>query len=108
MSAQTFQLAQQLEAAFNQVGASMMTQAFAGKLLAYVLVRGGGNEAVVYNEGMNAGIAIAAQKFNIKGGEIPKAISIPIIRAFAAELERKGDETPWLQEIYKRYHISKY
>lgn len=108
MSTQSFQLAQQLEEAFNQVGASMMTQAFAGKLLAYVLVRGGGNEAVVCNEGMNAGIAIAAQKFNIKGGEIPKAISIPIIRAFKNELERLGDDTPWLKEIYKRYHITKY
>lgn len=65
MSDETFKLAQQLEEAFNSVGSSMMSMNFAAKLLAYVYVMGGGNEAVVYNEALNAGIAIAAQKFNI-------------------------------------------
>lgn len=95
MSSQTFQLAQQLEEAFNQIGTLSMN--FAAKLLAYVYVMGGGNEAVVYNEGLNAGIAIAAQKFNIKGGCVPMMKSIPVIRAFIHELERKGDDTPWLK-----------
>ena len=102
-----FQLAQQLEEAFNQVGSSMMSMNFAAKLLAYVYVMGGGNEAVVYNEGMNAGIAIASQKFKIKAEEIPEARAIPIIRAFIKELERKGDDTPWLKEIFNRYYINK-
>lgn len=106
MSYQTFQLAQQLEEAFNSVGTSMMSFNFAAKLLAYVYVMGGGNEAVIYNEGLNAGIAIAQQKFNIKGGEIPMAKSIPVIRAFIHELERLGDDTPWLQQIYSRYNIN--
>lgn len=102
-----FQLAQQLEEAFNQVGGSMMSLNFAAKLLAYTYVMGGGNEAVVYNEALNAGIAIASQKFNIKGGGIPDVRSIPVIRAFVLELEREGDNTKWLQEIYTRYNITK-
>lgn len=106
MSIQTFQLAQQLEEAFNSVGASMMSMNFAAKLLAYVYVMGGGNEAVTMHEGLNAGIAIAQQKFNIKGGEIPMAKSIPVIRAFINELERLGDNTPWLQQIFFRYNIT--
>lgn len=81
MSAETFKLAQQLEEAFNSVGSSMMSMNFAAKLLAYVYVMGGGNEAVVYNEALNAGIAIAAQKFHIKGGSVPKAKSIPVIKS---------------------------
>lgn len=101
-----FQLAQQLEETFNQVGSSMMSMNFAAKLLAYVYVMGG-NEAVVYNEGMNAGIAIASQKFKIKGGEMPEARAIPVIRAFIKELEREGDNTPWLKEIFNRYNITK-
>lgn len=105
MSYQTFELAQQLEEAFQSVGVSMMSMNFAAKLLAYVYVRGGGNEVVVYNEGMNTGIAIAQEKFHIKGGEIPQANSIPVIRAFIHELERKSDATPWLSEIYSRYNI---
>lgn len=105
MSYQTFQLAQQLEEAFNSIGTSMMSMNFAAKLLAYVYVMGGGNEAVVCHEGLNAGIAIAQQKFNIKGGEIPMTKSIPVIRAFIMELEKLGDKTPWLQQIYSRYNI---
>lgn len=104
MSAETFKLAQQLEEAFNSVGSSMMSM-IAAKLLAYVYVMGGGNEAVVYNEALNAGIAIAAQKFHIKGGSIPMEKSIPVIRAFISELERKGEDTPWLSDIYNRYNI---
>lgn len=46
----------------------------------------GVNEAVCYNESLNAGIAIAQQKFNIKGGETPMAKSIPVIKAFIKEL----------------------
>lgn len=106
MNGMGFQLAQQLEEAFNQVGTSMMSMNFAAKLLAYVYVMGGGNEAVVYNEALNAGIAIASQKFRIKGGEVPEARSIPAIRAFIRELEREGDNTPWLQQIFTRYNIS--
>ena len=105
MSIQNFQLAQQLEEAFNQVGASMMSLNFAAKLLAYVYVMGGGNEAVCYNEALNAGIAIAQQKFNIKGGETPMLKSIPVIKAFIKELECLGDDCPWLQQIYSRYNI---
>lgn len=105
MSYQTFQLAKQLEEAFNSVGTSMMSMNFAAKLLAYVYVMGGGNEAVIYNEALNADIAIAQQKFNIKGGKIPMAKSIPVIRAFIHELERLGEKTPWLQQIYSRYNI---
>ncbi len=101
-----FQLAQQLEEAFNQVGSSMMSMNFAAKLLAYVYVMGGGNEAVVYNEALNAGIAIASQKFHINGGEVPEARAIPVIRAFIKELEREGDNTPWLQQIFTRYNIT--
>ena len=106
MSSFAFQLAQQLEEAFNYIGSSMMTMNFAAKLLAYAYVMGGSNEVVVYDEGLNAGIAIASQKFGIKGGEIPEARSIPVIRAFIRELEREGEKTKWLKEIYTRYNIT--
>lgn len=105
MSAFSFNLASQLEEAFNGIGCSIMSMNFASKLLAYVYVMGGGNEAIVYNEGLNAGIAIAQRKFNIIGGEVPDYRGIACIRAFINELERKGDKTPWLKEIYERYNL---
>lgn len=105
MSQQTFRLASQLEEAFNNIGTSMMTTCFAAKLLAFVYVYGGSNEAVVFNEGLNVGIAIAQQKFNIKGGECPDYRGIACIRTFVKELEHRGDNTPWLVEIYRRYGL---
>ena len=105
MSKETFDLASNLEQAFNSIGTSMMSLNFASKLLAYVYVMGGGNEAVVYNEELNAGIAIAQRKFNIFGGEKPDYKGIVCIRAFINELERKGDKTPWLKQIYDRYNL---
>ena len=105
MNAGEYQLASQLEAAFNSIGASMMSNGFAAKLLAWLYVYGGGNEEVVYNRGLVAGIAIAQQKFNIKGGKIPKKISIPLIRTYVRQLERYGSKTRWLDEIYQRYNI---
>lgn len=105
MSQQTFELARQLEGAFNSIGASMMSTCFAAKLLAYTYVIGGGSEAVVLHESLNAGIAIAQQKFNIRGGERPDYRGIACVRAFVRELERKGMDTPWLAEIYRRYGI---
>ena len=61
----------QLEEAFNSIGASMMSTEFAAKLLAWTLKYGGGNEAVTMHGGLNAGIRIAQQKFNLFGGETP-------------------------------------
>lgn len=105
MQSNTYQLAAQMEAAFNCIGASMMSNSFAAKLLAWLYVYGGGNEAVVYNEGLKAGIAIAQQKFNIKGGEKPKRISIHLIKTYISQLERRGEKCEWLNEIYQRYNL---
>lgn len=99
-----WQLAQQLEEAFNQIGTSMMSDEFAAKLLAFTYVLGG--EVTVLHEGLNAGIAMASQKFNIKGGEIPHADKLPILNKYIKEMEEGYDKTPWLSEIYTRYNIT--
>lgn len=104
-NAERAQLAGQLEEAFNQIGASMMNNEFAAKLLAYLYVMGGGNEAVVLHQGLNAGIMIAQQKFNLKGGEIPSAEGVKLIQQYIKELEATMEDTPWLQEIFTRYHL---
>ena len=101
----TFKLAGQLEEAFNQFGTSMMTDDFAGKLLAYLLEYGGGNEAVTMHTGLNAGIAIAQQKFNLKGGETPNIEGVIIFNKYLKELKKDEMATVWLWEIYLRYDL---
>jgi hypothetical protein len=104
------ELANQLEQAFNQIGTSMMSDDFCSKLLAYVYVMGGGNEAVVMHSGLNAGIRIAQEKANIKGGEIPNAKLLPLIQERIKELEGSYKEgkyqCAWLTEIYERYNFT--
>ena len=100
---QSLDLARQLEQAFNSVGTSMMSDDFASKLLAWLYVEGGGNELVTHHHGLIAGIGIAQQKFNIKGGEIPNRRGAVLIKVRIAQLMR-GDRS-WLSEIEKRYNI---
>jgi hypothetical protein len=102
----TYKHAEDLEKAFNQVGASMMTDDFACKLLAYLSVMGGGNEIVVTHIGLNAGIAIAQAKLNIYGGEVPKRELLPKLQSYIKELNLTGEDTPWLPEIYDRYQLT--
>lgn len=99
-------LAAQLEASFNQFGASMMRDDFAAKLLAYVYVMGDENKAVVLHQGLHAGIRIAQQKFNLYGGEVPSAVGVRLLQKYIPELERKGLHCPWLSEIEKRYNLN--
>jgi len=115
MSSHSFQMAQQMEEAFNLIGESMMKTEFAAKMLAYLYVCGGGNEAVVLHEGLNAGMGIASQKFHIKGGEVPDMEGVVLIQQYIKELEaaEKNKDfqsnpvkyVPWLLEIFDRYQI---
>ena len=100
-------LAGQLEEAFNNIGLSMMTYDFAGKLLAWLLKYGGGMEAVTLHQGLNAGIMIAQEKFNLKGGCIPDIDGIKMFQKYTKELnaEKEDLSCEWLWEIYRRYDL---
>lgn len=74
-----WELGGQLEDAFQSVGMSMMGADFAAKLLAWVLVMGGGNEAVTHHERVVADIAVAQAKFRLRGGERPDAEGLSLI-----------------------------
>lgn len=116
MNDHSFSLAQDMELAFNSIGESMMKDDFACKLLAYTYCIGG--EITVLHSGMNAGIAIASAKLNIRGGERPhahlmKQLQIRIknmevaIYGFDSSptMQQLTEVLPWLQEIWDRYEI---
>lgn len=100
-------LAGQLEEAFNNIGRSMMSYEFAGKLLAFLLKYGGGMEAVTHHKGINAGIMIAQEKCNIKGGCIPDMQGVVAFQKYNKELsqEKQELECEWLWEIFMRYEL---
>lgn len=95
----------QLENALNEIGCSMMSDDFAAKLLAFVLVMGGEYEEVTHHKGLNAGIQIAQRKFNIYGGEIPYNTGCHLIGKYSVELADKWTQTEWLNEIARKYDL---
>ena len=101
-------LAGQLEEAFNNIGSSMMTYDFAGKLLAFLLKYGGGMEAVTHHAGLNAGIMIAQEKCNLKGGCIPTMEGVQAFQKYYKELnaEKQDLECDWLWEVFMRYELN--
>jgi len=97
--------AKQLEEAFNKIGGSMMSDDFASKLLAWAYVMGGNTEIITKHTGLNSGISIAQQKFNINGGEVPCEKGIKLVKQRITELEKHTNDTDWLREIEERYEI---
>ncbi len=92
-----------LEGAFNQVGASMMNDNFACKLLAWLHLMGGYTELTVINPIVNAGILLAQKKLNIYGGVVPNKELLGLLQQRIKELENTKENTIWLNEIYERY-----
>lgn len=92
-----------LEASLNQIGASMMNDDFACKLLAWLYVIGGNTELTVTHSGVNAGILIAQKKLKLYGGEVPNIKLLVPLQQRIKELETAKENTLWLNEIHERY-----
>jgi hypothetical protein len=120
----TGQLAADLQRAFMQVGETMIKPEFAAKLLAFTYHFN--TELTVLHTGMHAGIRMAQELANLKGGEVPDRDIRPMIIKHIRELKAaeiwirrnknkhiKEEQlylkhAPWLQEIYDRYELENY
>jgi len=74
----------------QEVGMSVfksLTDDFCCKLLAWLYVFGGGQEAPVFNGRMNVDIAIAQSRMNAYGGEVPNVRLLPTLRRYVRDLE---------------------
>jgi hypothetical protein len=81
------------------------------RLLAYVYVLGGGNEAVVINGKLNAHIKEAQRRANLFGGKFPNTAFLPSIQKYVKELEEwinsKGEikKPKWFQNFETVYSL---
>lgn len=97
------ELYQQLNDAFKSVGVNMLSDDTCCKVLAYLYVMGGGNEAVVYNTKLNTDIKIAQDRMNLHGGEIPNEEVLPLLRQRIFELDTFQEDCVWLPHFLFRY-----
>lgn len=98
-------LKQQLEAAFNCVGATMMPDAKAVQLLAFAFVLGGGYEPVTLHPGLHDDLLLAAERFNIAGGQTPDADCLLPLKKRIEELEQTRWATPWVAPLLEQYGL---
>jgi hypothetical protein len=90
----------------------MFSDDFCCKLLAWVFIFGGGNEAITLNKVMRESIFVAQKRLNLLGGEVPNAELLPLLQKYIrqAEYHENGiEECAWVNtEINKRYALSPY
>jgi hypothetical protein len=94
-----------MERELKSLGLSMYGDDIASKILAYVAVYGGGNEAVTQNAAFCFAILACKEKFNLIGGEVP--IKVDLLVSRIDELARLGGECSWLIEVVERYSLHK-
>lgn len=95
-----------LEISFS-CGLKILSDDFCCKLLAWLYMFGGANEAVAYNKKLNTDILHAQKRLNIYGGEVCNNDLLPLLKQ---RLKECGDYfkpvlPEWIHEIDDRYEI---
>jgi hypothetical protein len=95
--------------AMRLAGIAPLSDDFCCKLLAWLLVCGGGEEAVVLNKIMTADILEARDRLNLKSGEVPNARLLPALQGCIEECggERGKIYPLWVGDIERRYGLTR-
>lgn len=92
-----------LMATSELAGLKIISDDWCCKLLAWLLVYGGGNESVVQNNKLFVDIITAQTRLKIKGGEMPEAELVLVMKNYIVEINLKGAK--WIEEIETKYKV---
>jgi hypothetical protein len=92
-----------MEEALNKMGLSMYTDEWAAKVLAFVNALKGTDEAVATNPALFFAIQCSFNKLYPDQRLNPAMVDL--LQAYGRELAEKGLDTPWLNDIAKRYEL---
>ena len=92
-----------LMATSELAGLKIISDDWCCKLLAWLLIYGGGNESVVQNNKLFVDIITAQTRLNIKGGEMPDSELVLVMKKYVDEIIKKHSE--WVVEIEKKYNV---
>lgn len=110
----TASLYNSLHATAEAAGIKIISDERCCQLLAWLLVYGGGNEAVVCNYKLNADIRTAQKRLNVFGGESPNTELLPLLKSYVDQLQpllRVGCEAvtfehpEWVVELCSYYGL---
>lgn len=93
----------------EQAGMKIYSDDTCAKILAYLYICGGGNEAVVLNQGLNLAIKHAQKRANLFGGEKPDSNMVSKINHYSDDLEGyllfKNPKPAWFNEFGERFNL---
>jgi hypothetical protein len=88
----------------EQCGLKIVSDDKCCRLLAWLLVHGGGNEAVTVNLKLNADVLEAQKRLNLFGGERPNTELLPLLQAYIKEAETSNPD--WIADLCKYYGLN--
>lgn len=74
------------------------------RILAWLYVHGGGNEATTVNLKLNADILEAQKRLNLFGGEQPNSELLPLLQAYIKDAETSNPE--WVSDLCYYYGLN--
>jgi len=89
--------------AFSSIGCEVYSDDFLCQVMA-ILLEHGNTEQFVINQALFTVCQIAQERFNLNGGEIPKARAVEKIQEYAKELQQGLPD--WAVNISKRYNLN--
>ena len=96
----------------TQAGLKIISDDFCCRLLAWLLLLGGGVENTVFDSRLNAELNEAQRRLNAYGGERADVLLIPLLIDYKNELERYlNGLTPkpeWVKQIENKYNLRPY
>jgi hypothetical protein len=75
------------------------------RILAWLLVYGGGREDVTINKRLNYDIRAAQKRLNLFGGEIPNSDLLPMYQQYARSVEDYDRPPEWVFELERKYNL---
>lgn len=104
----TENILEQLHRTAKSAGFHIISDDHCCRLLAWLLVYGGGNEQVVLDKILQTNIFEAQRRLNIYGGEIPDAGLMEHMREYTRSITDQDNPPEWVPELEKRYGIKSY
>jgi hypothetical protein len=104
----TENLLEQLHRTAENAGFRIISDDHCCRLLAWLLVYGGGREEVVFNDVLRTNIFEAQRRLNIFGGEIPQTELMVNMQEYVKSIEDVDNPPEWALELEKRYGLKSY
>jgi hypothetical protein len=99
---------EQLYATAEYAGLKIISNDNCCRLLAWLYLYGGENEAVVVNDRQRNLFTQAQRRLNLFGGEIPNMELVPVLQGYIKSVEDYSNLPEWVIDLEKEFGLKAY